>query len=60
MKKIEREHNKQIYWDREVSLIINKARALVRYGHTPEQIFTLKMDLANALAEYDSKPNGRP
>ena len=55
---INREHNKQNYWTAEVQNIINKARALVKYrGDNTDNIFTLKMELANALAEYDSRPN---
>lgn len=54
----ERERNKQRYWSSEVASIIRRARALVKYrGQSHDQMFLLKMELANALAEYDSRPN---
>ena len=54
----ERERRKQRYWAEEVASIINSARALTKYrGQDADKLFTLKMDLANAVAEYDSKPN---
>ena len=54
----ERERRKQRYWAEEVANVINCSRALVKYrGQDADRIFTLKMDLANAVADYDSKPN---
>ena len=38
--------------------VMNKARALVKYrGKDEDRLFKLQMDLANAVAEYDSMPN---
>jgi len=49
---------KQDQWKQEVSTIVNRARALVKYrGQDTDRLFTLKMDLANAICDFDSKPN---
>jgi len=54
----QREREKQKCWTEDVTVIINRARALAKYrGQDMDRIFTLKMELANAVAEYDSKPN---
>ena len=54
----ERERKKQLLWSTEVAQVMNLSRALVKYrGHDDDKIFMLKMDLANAIADYDSKPN---
>ena len=55
---INRERKKQHLWCEDITSVLNASRALVKYrGHDADKIFILKMDLANAIAEYDSKPN---
>ncbi len=53
-----RERQKQAFYAEEISVVINRARALVKYrGQSADEIFKLKMNLANALAHYDSMTN---
>ena len=51
------EERRQTRWPEETASVVMKARALVKYrGQDANRIFTLKMDLANAVAKYDSMP----
>jgi hypothetical protein len=53
-----RDRKKQLCWPNEVNTIINRARALTKYrGFSEEVMDDLRMNLANAIAEYDSRPN---
>jgi len=51
------EERRQTRWPEETADVVQKARALVKYrGRDNERLFSLKMDLANAVSKYDSMP----
>lgn len=51
-------HCKLNSWPTKAIKVLDRARALVKYrGNDEDRLAQLRMDLANALADYDSMPN---